>query len=148
MLDNSYLIGLAISTKISLWIGIIFFIVMFFIYSISDRVNSEIDGNYFGLLVYLFIVTLGVSISSFLLIYPLCNLILQKYLNLELYQKEISQGTLALRITSLLLGFNFLKSLYNYLADKLLENQNKLIADYPDLKTIEPQMDVNNIVNC
>lgn len=145
MLENSYLIGLATSIKISIGIGIIFFIVFIVFYSkifIPDWKNIIND---FDALFLLFIYSLGVSTSCFLLIYPLYNLISQIIFNLEFYQKEISQGTLALRITSLLLGFNFLKSLYIYITSKLKENQDKLVADYPDLQKIEPLINVQAI---
>ena len=129
MLENSYLIGLDISIKISVGIGIIFLIAIFIYYILYEENNI---GTFFGVL----LISLGVCISSFLLIYPLYNLILQDFLNLEFYHNEISQGTLALRITSLLLGFNFLKSLYNFIENKIKETQEKLTASYPELVEI------------
>lgn len=134
MLENTYLIGLEISTKISIGIGIIFFIATF-IYSIHYGENNI--GTLFGVL----LISLGVCISSFLFIYPLYNLILQNIFNLEIYKKEISQGTLGLRIASVILGFNCLKIIYISSEEKMQKNQDKLVSDYPDLQTIKPLMD-------
>ena len=137
MIDNSYSNGFDISIQISIGIGIIFFIIIFIKNFIPDcKYNAESLGGFLILLIF----SVGVSIASFLLIYPLCNLLFQNFLSLEIYKKEISQGTLALRFTSILLGFNFLKSLYNFFAYKLLQNQKELIADYPDLQKIEPRI--------
>lgn len=143
--NNYYLIGLATCTKISLGIWIILCIFIL-IKNFTDNDNSEnyLDKIYLTIF-FFFVLGLGVFISSFLVIYPLYNLFLQDFLDLGFYQKEISQGALQLRFTSLLLGFNFLKSMYNFVADRLLANQKKLIADYPDLQKIEPRMNEYNI---
>lgn len=142
MLENTYLIGLEISTKISIGIGIIFFFVFFIKLFIPFWKNFIND---FDAILLLFIYSLGVSISSFLVIYPLYNLILQSFWDLDFYQKQISLGTLALRITSLLLGFNFLKSLYIFITSKLKKTQDKLVADYADLQNIEPLINLEAI---
>lgn len=146
MIENSYLIGLTICAKISLGIGIILLILMA-ILAVREDLQGPQDGIYLNIFV-LFCFGVGVSISSFLVIYPLLNLILQKFWSLELYRNEISQGTLALRITSLLLGFNFLKSLYNFWEDILRNNQNnqkKPMINFLGLQEISSVMDEDDI---
>ncbi|MDZ8185593.1 MAG: hypothetical protein RMX96_12150 [Nostoc sp. ChiSLP02] len=79
------------------------------------------------------------------MVYLVCNLLLQKFFTLEFYTKEISQGTLGLRLTSILLSFNFFRSLYNLTEDKFLDIHKKLTDNYPDLQNIKSLMDDTSI---
>ena len=148
MNQNTYLIGLEISTKISVAIGLalsILFLLGILSYKEGDSHRYDLLTNTFAFVFLFIIITIGVSITSFLVLYPLLNLLLQNFIDLDFYKKEISQGTLGLRVTSLILGLNYFKGLYNWFSDRLLENHKELVADYPSLQNIEPRMDDNNI---
>lgn len=147
MTENSYLLGIDTSAKLSIAIGIILFILLTIMYFSSELDSSPDNDSLFKKLISIFffiflllILSIGVSIAFFLIIYPFINLILQKFLTLNFYTREVSQGTLGLRITSILLGFNFLKSSYNFWADTLAQNHEDLTAEYVDLQNINPFM--------
>lgn len=138
MIENIYLMGLAICIKVSIVIGIIFFILITLLSFFRD---DNLQDKILGVAFFVFPLSFGVSISSFLLIYPVFNLTLQSFLTLEFYITETSEGTLGLRITSVLLGFNFLKSIYNFFANKLSKQSKEFIANYPDIGDISPLID-------
>ena len=133
MNENSYLIGLEISKNISLFIWIIYFIyIQFDVYkdntlSLSFRIRT---------IILVSLVSIGMFISSFLIIYPILNILLQNFQSIAFYKHDISQGTLGLRITSIILSLSFLKSFYNLTNNKFLENHRDLTVEYSDLQEL------------
>lgn len=145
MIETNYLLGLELSKNISFISGGVFFVLMSYIIWFSEVTEgSNWIAKLLGYFLF-FIISVGISIISFLVIYPLLNLVLHKSFNLVFYTKEISQGTLSLRFTSVLLGFNFLRISYNLIAEKFSNNYKELIADYPDLQNISSYNSEGNI---
>ncbi|BDI14598.1 hypothetical protein ANSO36C_04000 [Nostoc cf. commune SO-36] len=146
-MNDTYLLGLDdcknISIAIPLFCNCVFLVVLFIMF-FFDNDDSYNFGDKIEVFVFSLLFSMGisfsVSISLFLLSYPLWNLYLQEggLFNLQVYSKEITQGTLGLRITSLLLSFSYLQSLYNAVADRIPKITTELVSDYPDLKDIKP----------
>lgn len=149
MMEIDYLLGLELSKNIAITIGVISFILMTLLYLFNTNNTFENFSIFLDKIlrvIFLFTsISIGLSIASFLIIYPTLNLGFQKFFTLAFYTKEISQGTLSLRVTSILLAFNFLKSAYNLINEKNFENHRKLTADYPDLQRMQPLMKYTSI---
>ncbi|MBW4616162.1 MAG: hypothetical protein KME21_23385 [Desmonostoc vinosum HA7617-LM4] len=144
-LEINYLAGINVCFFSSLLLTLIVFATILFQRFYLDRYNPPVVDFFTKDLLLIFIYFLGCVISFLLVLYPFINLFNQSQPFFTLYQGEITRGTLALRITSVLLGFKFLKGFYNFYQDKYLEVQNQLIAEYHDLNKLSYKMNENTI---
>ncbi len=125
-MDINYILGVKTSIEISIVIGIIAFIS----YSGFSIIGNK-ETNMFRIIIYLLIsliTSFGFTACIFLFIYNILNILLQDFLNIEFYNLSFQKGTLMLRISSLLLAFNCLKSLILTLSDgeQLRKTREKL----------------------
>lgn len=72
----------------------------------------------------------GFLTSEFLLIYPIVNLFHQDFLNLEFYKQELGTGVLALRVSSIILGFQSITTWSIY--------RKKIKSRYSDIDNLKP----------
>lgn len=89
-------------------------------------------------------VDVGIGVSIFLMIYPIINLLLNSQ-HIDFYKDDLEEGIIGLRIASIVLGFNFLKSFYNCLNNNFSDNHKKLTIEYPDLQNLKSSIDDNYI---